>query len=133
MLGEKSLTATDLASVVASVKKLRVNHQRREFDLQGAIAAQLAADGIPHAREVKLGPGNVIDFLVPGGIGIEVKKGKPPSTARVLAQVERYAAFPAITSIVVVVEGKLHNVAGSTENGKPCVCVNLAKQWGVAV
>lgn len=130
---DQTLSPTSLAAVVASVRRLRVANMDREFDLQGVLAQQLGSDGIPYEREFRLGPGNVIDFYIPGaGVGIEVKKGKPHSTARVLAQVERYAAFACVKAIVVAVEGKVHANA-TTRNGKPVVIMNLAKQWGVTL
>lgn len=128
-----SLIDVDLATVLASLKRLRVTSIAREYNLQLIIANQFVKECIPHAREVKLGPGNVVDFMLPGGIVIEVKKGKPPSTPKVLAQVERYAAFPRVKSIIIVVEGKLNPISGTTENGKPVALVNLAKQWGVTL
>lgn len=131
---QANLSEVSLESVEASLRRLRVLNVGRELDLQKEIANQFTRDGIPYEREVKLGPRNVIDFLVAGGIGIEVKKGKPRSTRIVMAQVERYAAFDAVKAIIVVVEGKLQGLShGSTKHGKPVRYVGLAQLWGVAI
>jgi len=88
-------------------------------------------DGVPYFREHRLGPRNVVDFLS-DGIVVEVKKGKPKSTAQVIAQVRRYAAFEKVRAIVIVVEGKLHWHPEEID-GKPVVYISLAKLWGVAL
>ncbi len=120
-----------LEQVLASLRNLRVRHVGLEYDLQGQIAQRLEADGIPFSREHQLGPRARIDFLVAGGIGIEVKRGKPNS-GDVMAQVERYAKFDAVGALVIVVERNVFKYDRST-NGKPVHYVALNKLWGISL
>lgn len=122
-----------LDDVVRALRTLRFVAAPSEREIQRAVARALVAANIPFKWEHRLGPRNVIDFLVTdAGIGIEVKKGKPGSTRRVMEQVERYAKFGEIRAMVVVVEGKLHWHPDLVE-GKPLVYLPLAKLWGVAL
>jgi len=116
---------------LASLRRLRVQAVRLEYGLQDDIAAQLSADGIPFAKEYKLAPRNRIDFLVPSGIGIEVKKGKP-NAGQVASQIERYSRFDSIQTLVLVVERNVFDYASSA-NGKPVHYVSLSKLWGIAL
>jgi hypothetical protein len=123
--------AVTVEQVLASLKKLRVHAIGLEYDLQAAIAAQFDQDGIPYQKEAVLGPRNRIDFLIPGGIGVEVKKGKPNS-GEVMGQVERYAKFDAVSELILVVERSVFQYERST-NGKPVHYVALNKLWGIAL
>lgn len=57
--------------------------------------------GLVHfEREVRLAPGERIDFLVAGGIGIEAKTRCPPR--QIFRQLERYAGREAISALILV-------------------------------
>jgi hypothetical protein len=120
-----------IEEVLASLRRLRIQTIGLEHDLQSEIAQRFNTDGIPYAKEHQLGPRNRIDFLIPGGIGVEVKKGKPNS-GQVMAQVERYAGFPVITHLVLVVERNVFTYDRSA-NGKPVHYVALNKLWGISI
>jgi hypothetical protein len=128
---EAGAPVVTVEQVLASLRKLRVVAVEVEYALQEEIAKRLAADSIPFAKEYVLGPRNRIDFLVQGGIGIEAKMGKPNS-GRVGAQVERYAAFPQITAIILVVERSVFHYRRLV-NGKPVHYISLSKLWGIAL
>lgn len=117
--------------VLASLRRLRIKPITYEFELHDQIKARLTADGLTYQHEVKLGPRNRIDFMVPPGIGIEVKKGKPLSPD-LTAQAERYAAFEQVQAIILVVERSVfwHPVA---INGKPVHYIACNRLWGVAL
>lgn len=121
----------DVHDVLSSLRRLRVTTAQNEYEIQNLIAQKLEEHGIPFVKEHRLGPRNRIDFLIPGGIGIEVKQGKPNSGA-VQKQVERYAAFDEVTSLVLLVQ---QNVATypHAANGKPVHYVSLSKQWGISL
>lgn len=76
--------------VLDAIRHIRIHPATTEADLYNAISAELRAAGIPFEREVRLGPRNRIDYLVAGGIGIEVKKGKPNSRALARQAAERH-------------------------------------------
>lgn len=117
--------------VLASLRRLRVQSIGLEYDLQAEIVRQFTADGILFAKEYMLAPRNRIDFLIPGGIGVEAKKGKPNSN-QVAAQIKRYCGFDAIQTLILVVERNVFNYERSA-NGKPVHYVALNKLWGIAL
>lgn len=118
-------------SVLASIRRLRVSNVGLEYALQDAIAEQLAQDQIPFVKEYKLAPRNRIDFLIPGGTGIEVKKGKPNSR-QVMVQVERYCEFEDIEALILVVERSVFQYEDRV-NFKPVYYIALNKLWGIAL
>lgn len=117
--------------VLASLRRLRVQSIGLEYDLQALIAEQFDRDGIPYVKEYKLGPRNRVDFLVAGGIVVEVKKGKPNS-GELAAQADRYAAFEVVADVILVVERNVFNYHQEA-NGKPVHYVALNKLWGIAL
>jgi hypothetical protein len=96
----------------------------REKALQAAMADEFARNNIEARREVNLGGGDIIDFMV-GDVGIEVKiKGSKLAIHR---QVSRYCAHDRVVSLLLVT-----NVAiGLPQeiNGKKVYIASLAKAW----
>jgi hypothetical protein len=121
----------ELEEVVSSLRRLRIHSITLEYDLQAQIAARFDVDGIPYSKEYRLGPRNRVDFLVAGGIGVEVKKGKP-NAGDVAAQVERYCRHEDVRALVLVVERSVFNHLEES-NGKPVRYVALNKLWGIAL
>ena len=121
------ITASEVMSVL---KGIRVNLVRDEYRLQDIIAEQLDHAGIAYSKEYHLAPRNRIDFLITGGVGVEVKKGKP-YTRQVISQLTRYASFPEITALILVVERSL-DIPWEI-NGKKCYSFGLNKLWGIAI
>lgn len=117
--------------VLSSLRRLRIEQVAYEYTIQDAVARQFDKDRIPYSKEHKLGPRNRIDFLVPWGIGIEIKKGRPNSV-QLQAQVERYCRFEAVKVLVLVIE---RHVAthDAVVNGKPVHYIALNKLWGIAL
>lgn len=115
--------------VLTILGNLRMHLSRSEYDIHRAIKAQLTAAGIPFDPEVKLGPRARIDFVVEGGLGIEVKKGKVGSTP-LRAQAKRYVAFDQINELILVVERCVF--AAPRDLGKPVHYIALSKNWGIA-
>jgi len=71
-----------------------------EKQLQEGIAQVLHEKNIPFEREKRISEKEVIDFLVAGGIGLEVKtKGSPSEVAR---QLLGYAACPGVKELMLV-------------------------------
>jgi hypothetical protein len=94
-----------------------------EDDLQRGIDALLRSKGIVAKREVVLGPGDRIDFLIEGGIGIEVKvRGSASTLGR---QVERYLSGNRLSSIIVVTSRMEHQALPSTISSKTVLVVHL--------
>lgn len=100
-----------------------------EAELQEAVAAALATDGFKFEREVVLGPGDRIDFVVELDgcrVGIECKvKGSP---AEILRQVHRYVCHEQLAALILVTTRVRHAVP-SMMNEKP---VEILRVRGLA-
>ncbi|MCS0501600.1 hypothetical protein [Ancylobacter mangrovi] len=95
-----------------------------EKPLQAAIEAHMIEIGLPFEREVTLGPGDIVDFMV-GTVAVEVKiKGQRRAIFR---QCERYAGHGSVSAILLVT-----NVAMGFPpalKGKPTAVLNLGRAW----
>jgi hypothetical protein len=95
-----------------------------EAELQRGIAEILDRHGIAYSREHVLTERDRIDFLLAGGVGIEVKVAGGVND--LLRQLARYAELPAITGLVVVASG--HRLASAVPmglRGKEMAAVNV--------
>jgi hypothetical protein len=85
--------------VIAAISSFRFTYDN-EIELQNAIASALSSRDIPFEREHRLGDNLKIDFMIPAGIGVEVKiKGSPSEVAR---QLLSYANRSELSCIVLV-------------------------------
>lgn len=98
-----------------------------EKQLQTQIQRVFERLPLPRRREVDLGGGDVIDFIVGFGqnLGIEVKTKEP--VKKVLRQLERYAQHPEITDLLLITSVPAHSKLPRTLNGKP---VHIYGLWG---
>lgn len=95
-----------------------------ERELQEGIAKALSAAGIEYAREVSLDAHSRIDFMIPGGIGIEVKIDGP--TSSVIRQMARYAQFDSVSAMILVTSRVRHGIDWNAPlNGKRVLLVLL--------
>lgn len=99
-----------------------------EAELQDAIESVLERERFVFDREVRLSPRDRIDFMVEGGIGIEVKVAG--SLAALTRQLHRYAQHEAVKGIIVVTTTARHCGIPRELNGKP---VRLVSLLGVAL
>lgn len=96
-----------------------------EKAVQEELSRVLDAAGMRHKREVELSPGNVVDFMVEGGIAIEVKIKAPKRS--IYRQCERYCEHPQVEALVLATATamgfpqKIH--------GKPCWVASLGRGW----
>ena len=117
--------------VIAALHSMRAGVIRDETsELHHAIIQALVIAGIAYDREYRLGPRSRIDFFLSGGIGIEAKKGKPNRNS-IIQQLERYATYPEITGLILVIETLID--LPPLILGKPLRVVNLRKLWGIAL
>ncbi len=121
-----------MENVISALKTLRVGVISDEYILQQKIAEVLLSKNIPFEKEYVLGPRNRVDFLTSEGVAIEVKKGKPNHTSLIL-QVNRYADFDEVKSVIIVIETSIRDPIHKTYNGKPCSVIGLRKLWGIAI
>ncbi len=116
-------------AVLSALREIRLPYALYEMDIHWHVRQALEAAGIPFTHEAKLSKGCRIDYLA-GGVGIEIKKGKP-NPKRLMAQLERYLASDALHSIVVV---GWHSVRIPPEiNGKRAEQVALSQLWGISL
>jgi hypothetical protein len=119
-----------MQEIIETLSTLRVDPVIEEFELQKKIGEALHEAGISFEKEYRLGPRNRVDFLTSSGIAIEVKKGQP-NKRQVVDQLRRYAEFPEVCGIILVVEKSLQ--VPHMINGKPCMSLGLNKLWGIAL
>ena len=127
LLEDESYSIDDIRTILSN---LRVKGIYEEYEIQRDIADILSKAGIEYQKEYKLGKHNRIDFLISGGIGIEVKKGKP-NKSKVIEQLTRYTEFEVINSVILVIERSMDIPKEIT--GKPCLSFGLNKLWGITV
>lgn len=92
--------------------------------LQASIGGCFDANGIAAEREVNLGNGDIIDFMV-GRVGIEVKiRGQRRAIYR---QCVRYCEHAELDGLVLATNAAM----GMPEilSGKPVLIANLGKAW----
>jgi hypothetical protein len=92
---------TDLLPLLRSLRCLAAN----ESDLQDGLAALLVKADIQFDREVRLAPGEIIDFLV-GRTGIECKVDG--AMHDVLRQLGRYSESDRIDSLILLTTRRQH-------------------------
>jgi hypothetical protein len=111
-----------LQAVIASLRRRRFNYQN-EKDLQAGVESVLSADGFEFVRERALPDAGIIDFLVYGFLGIEIKiKGSPSEVAR---QLLRYARCEEVKGLVLVTGRSALSTLPSEMLGKPLHVVEL--------
>ena len=118
-----------IGRVTDAVSAVRVPAMPEEYDIHALVGRSLSAAGIDYRHEFRLGPRRRIDFMA-GGIGIEIKKGRP-SARLVREQLARYLECEALEAVVVVAQKSLP-LPGSI-GGKPVRMVSLDRLWGVAL
>lgn len=94
-----------------------------EAALQAEIEKLFTVAGVEFEREARLAPGERIDFLCAGGIGIEAKTRC--SKRIIYRQLERYARIEAVNALILVTNTAL----GLPEaiGGKPLWHVSLGR------
>lgn len=97
---------TDPERIIAALRELRSPFALYEQDIHQAVTRRLTEAGLPFTHEKNLAPGCRIDFWC-GGVGIEIKKGKPKPSA-LLEQLRRYAVSEEIGTLVVLTQRSLY-------------------------
>jgi hypothetical protein len=98
-------------------------HYTSEADLQAGLASVLKEAGLAFNQEHRLGPRSRLDFLVDGGLGIEVKING--SAADLGYQILRYLEHEDVRAMVVVTTRAGHRELPRELAGKPVWVVHL--------
>jgi hypothetical protein len=93
--------------------------------LQSEIAAVLTGLGIEFKREVRLGPGDIVDFMFSDGLVAEVKI--KAARRAIYLQCKRYCAHETVSGLVLITATAL----GFPEaiDGKPTYIASLGRAW----
>lgn len=118
---------TDAAVLAADVVTVLGAHRHRgvnEKQIQDSVQRVLAAAGLAFSREHVLSAQDRPDFLVDGGVVVEVKM--KASRSMVLMQLGRYASHDQVTALVLA-SPRLTVVSGMPDSihGKPVRVVQL--------
>ena len=115
--------------IIEAISALRAPLQQGEYDLHRLMMDALDAAALPWEHEVRLAPRCRIDLMC-GGVGIEIKRGAVDK-ARILEQLQRYAACERVEGLILVTEKTVpvpHAI-----NGKPVRLICLNRLWGIAL
>ena len=114
------MTPPDLVKFIEHLR-LPLNNEK---ELQAAFAHELRRVDAGYAREVSLGDGDIIDFLI-GDVGLEMKiKGQRMAIYR---QCERYCGHDRLQALVLATNVAMGMPAAI--NGKPIFIASLGRAW----
>lgn len=114
------MTPAELVSFLES-RRFPLTEERKT---QSFIAAELTMAGISFRREVKLGDGDRIDFLI-GNVGVEIKlKGQRREIYR---QCERYCGHDDVAALVLATNAAMG--MPHTIRGKSVFIAHLGRAW----
>lgn len=85
-----------------------------------------AIDAAALSREHRLGAGDIPDFLIGGRIVVELKGARHQANPT-LRQLQRYAAYPDVTHLVLATARAMQ--MPKEVGGKPLVVINLGRAW----
>ncbi len=123
------MQGAELERVLSALLALRCGASMTEAELHALCAHAFEDAELAAQHEARLAPRCRIDFLI-GDIGIEIKKRRP-ERAKLLAQLERYAACEQVAQLVVVAPRGLNLPA--CVGGKRVTLVALERLWGIAL
>lgn len=115
--------------VYRALTALRAPIGQGEYDLHRLVMEALADAGLPFEHEVRLAPRCRIDLMC-GGVGIEVKRGRP-EPSRIRKQLARYAACEGVEGLILVTERTIYTPHALS--GKPVRLLCLNRLWGIAL
>lgn len=118
-------------AVLGLLTAMRLDMGVEERAQAQAMSAMVATWGpAAVAREYRLGPGDRPDFMVAGGIVVELKgpRHRQPSVQR---QLERYAAHPEVNFVILVTAKGMGMPAMLHGRGRsvPCAVIHMARAW----
>lgn len=94
-----------------------------ELELQAGIAEVLTGAGVSFEREARIGDREMIDFLIAGDIGLEVKISGSP--VEIVRQLQAYAYTGRVAYLILATSRRRHGVMPPILNGVPVDVVYL--------
>ncbi len=108
--------------LVLKLRRVRLPNATEQAT-QDACEEWLKKEGIPYEREVVIGEGERVDFLIAGEIGLEIKVKYPKR--QIYRQLERYSLTGRVTSLVLLTGTYLGLPAEL--NGVPVYMVSMGR------
>jgi predicted SpoU family rRNA methylase len=96
-----------------------------EKSVQEGIETLLNSYGFDFKREVRLSGKDIVDFMLAGGIAVEVKLGGRPMP--IYKQCERYCEHEQVKALVLMTSKTMG--FPPEVKGKPCYYVSLSTGW----
>ncbi|MBR2718223.1 MAG: hypothetical protein IKB78_02865 [Clostridia bacterium] len=115
--------------IYEALQCLRAPIQQGEYDLHRLVMDALEDKGLAPEHEVTLAPRCRIDLMC-GGVGIEIKRGKP-QRSRLVEQLTRYARCDRVEELILVAERSVDLPRSIC--GKPLRIICLNRLWGIAL
>jgi hypothetical protein len=118
----RAVYVADVIQVVAASKFSLINEKR----LQSELADAFSDNGLEFEREHRLeGSRNVVDFMFPGVLAVEVKLRQ--AKASIYRQLQRYAKHPSVEKILLISNTPM---GLPTEiHGKPSYFWSVGSAW----
>lgn len=116
-------------NVLEALRAMRPPFALYEADIHRMVEERLNECGLEYLHEAAIAKGCRIDYLI-GGVGVEIKKGKPKHSALV-EQLNRYAQCEKIECLIVVSWQSVN--LPRTVGGKPVYPLALSQLWGVSL
>lgn len=116
--------ADQVVRLIAGARLGVVAEKVTQADLETIFVNALGAETV--SREHRLGPADIPDFLIGGAIVVEVK-GRRHRYAAVARQLDRYASYPEVTTLIVATARAM--LLPPVIDGKPVRVINLARAW----
>lgn len=118
-----------METLTAFALKWHLGHYRYnvtdEGSMQRGITEALHMGGFAFEREAILSPTDRVDFLVDGGVAIEVKRHG--AVGDLLRQLARYARHETVRELLVVTARLQGSGLPSVLHGKPLECLVLVR------
>lgn len=127
-MGTAELEGIDaLAQRVARVVLRTRFNLSDEKATQQEMAEVLSAVGICFEREKHLGPGDIPDFMVSGGLAIEIKLKRSVSKMEIYRQLRRYALHQEVLGLLLITNVSMG--LPPTIEGKPAYYASMGRAW----
>jgi hypothetical protein len=98
-----------------------------EKSVQEGIALVLKSHGIDFKREVRLSGADIVDFMLPGGVAVEIKVNIKGQARAIFRQCERYCEHEQVKALVLM-SSKTMGFPPEIK-GKPAYYVSLSSGW----
>lgn len=119
------MTPKTLAITLSGARFSLVSEKKTQDDIEAFLTGRCIDFSREHRMLATDGKTDIPDFMV-GGILVEVK-ANGASAGPTIRQLERYAAHPEVTAIILVTNRAMN--PPSEINGKPVLALSTGRAW----